>query len=66
MSLQEYNSIKYRNRPREVNKGQQNVDLMRNIGKFAIPSFDGLRKSTARAWVQKLDTYFQLNTMTKA
>jgi hypothetical protein len=43
---------------REVNRGHQNVDLMRKIGKLTIPSFDGSSKSTTRAWVQKLDTYF--------
>ena len=36
------------------------------MGKLTIPSFDGLSKSTARAWVQKLDTYFQLNQMIEA
>jgi hypothetical protein len=65
MSLQDYCNIKYRNRPREVNRGQQNDDLRRKVGKLTIPSFDGSSKSTARAWVQKLDTYFQLNTMTE-
>jgi hypothetical protein len=35
---------------------------MRKIGKLTIP-FDGSSKSTTRAWVQKLDAYFQLNTM---
>ena len=66
MFLQDYCNIKYRNMPREVNRGQQNIDLMRKIGKLTIPSFDGSSKSTARAWVQKSDTYFQLNTMTEA
>jgi hypothetical protein len=63
MSLQDYFNIKYKNRPREVKRGQQNIDLMRKVGKLTIPSFDGSNKCTARAWVQKLDTYFQLNTM---
>ena len=58
MSLQDYCNIKYRNKPREVNRGQQNGHLRRKAGKLTIPSFDGSRKSTARAWVQKLDTYF--------
>ena len=35
------------------------------MGKLTIPSFDGSSKSSARAWVQKLDTYFQLNQMTE-
>ena len=33
------------------------------MGKLTIPSFDGSSKSTSRAWVEKLDTYFQLNQM---
>jgi hypothetical protein len=65
MSLLDYCNIKYRNRPREVNRGQHNFDLMRNIGNLTIPCFDGSRKSTTRAWVQNLDTYFHLNTMTE-
>ena len=36
------------------------------MGKLNIPNFDGSSKSTARAWVQKLDTYFQLNQMIEA
>ena len=36
------------------------------MGKLTIPNFDGSSKSTARAWVQKLDTYFQLNQMIEA
>ena len=36
------------------------------LGKLTIPSFDGSSKSTAKAWVQELDTYFQLNQMIEA
>ena len=36
------------------------------MGILAIPSVDGSSKSTARDWVQKLDTYFQLNQMIEA
>lgn len=28
-----------------------------------FPTFDGTAKCTARAWVEKMDTYFQLNSM---
>jgi hypothetical protein len=64
MSLQDFCSIKYRNRPKDQ-RGQQNKDLSRKLGKLSIPTFDGSSRSTARAWVQKLDTYFQLNPMTE-
>jgi len=65
MSLTDFCTIKYRNRPREYNRGsvQQNWDFQRKVGKVTIPSYDGLAGCTARAWVQKLDNYFQLNPM---
>ena len=58
--------MKYKNRLWVVNNGHENVDLMRKIGNLTISSFDGSSKSTTREWLQRLDTYFQLNTMTKA
>ena len=39
---------------------------MRKMGKLFIPPFDGSTRSTAKALVQNLDTYFQLNQMTEA
>jgi hypothetical protein len=68
-SFQDYYNAKYRNKPREWNKAvqyQQNYDLMRRVGRLTIPSFDGSTKSSASAWVQKMDTYLQLNPMTEA
>ena len=32
---------------------------------MTIPNFEGTRRFSARIWVQKLDTYFQLNHMTE-
>jgi hypothetical protein len=66
MSLQDFCTIKYKNRPRDFNRGPQSWELQQKVGKLSIPYFDGSRKCTARAWVQKLDTYFQLNPMTKS
>jgi hypothetical protein len=70
MSLHDYCNIKYRNRPREGHRGapgqQQNADLRRKVGKLSIPSYDGSSRCSARSWVQKLDTYLQLNPMTEA
>jgi hypothetical protein len=43
-----------------------NIDFIRKVGKLTIPSFDGSSRCTARAWVQKLDTYYKLNQMTEA
>jgi hypothetical protein len=71
MTLVEYCGLRLKNRPREPQRGGQqqqghNIDFIRKVGKLTIPSFDGLSKCTARAWVQKLDTYYKLNQMTKA
>jgi len=39
----------------------QVTKLQRTIGRLLFPSFDGSSKSSSRAWVEKLDVYFQLN-----
>jgi hypothetical protein len=71
MTLVEYYGLRLRNRPRETQRGgpqqQQghNLDFIRKFGKLTIPSFDRLFKYTARDWVQKLDTYYNLNQMTE-
>jgi hypothetical protein len=66
MSLQDFFIIKYKNRLRNQNRGKQNKDLAWTLGNLSIMSFNGSSKSTTRAWVQKLDTYFQLNPMIEA
>jgi len=37
--------------------------LQRTIGRIYFPTFDGTAMCTTRAWVEKMDTYFQLNQM---
>jgi hypothetical protein len=70
MTLVEYCGLRLRNRPRDPQRGGQqqghNIDFIQKVGKLAIPSFDGSSRCTARAWVQKLDTYYKLNQMTEA
>ena len=64
MSFVEFCNMKSRNRPRGGNRNFNiNYELKCMMGKLTIPSFDGSSKSIARAWFQKLDTYFQLNQM---
>jgi hypothetical protein len=71
MTLFEYCGLRLRNRPREPQRGgpqqkqRNNLDFIRKVGKLTIPSFDKSSKYTARAWVQKLDTYYKINHMTK-
>jgi hypothetical protein len=71
MTLFEYCGLRLRNRPREPHRGGQqqqhghNIDFIWKVGKLTIPSFDGSSKCIAKAWVQKLDTYYNLNRMTE-
>ena len=39
----------------------QSSYLQCSMGRLFFPSYDGSPKCTAKAWVEKLDTYFQLN-----
>jgi hypothetical protein len=61
MSLDQYCQLKFRNKPRPNHRS--NYKFERKAGKMEIPYFDGSAKMTAQAWVQKLDTYLQLNLM---
>ena len=38
-------------------------ELKNKINKFIAPTFDGTNKISARAWLQKLQTFFTLNPM---
>ena len=40
-------------------------DLKNSMGRFFLPTYDGTPKFTAKAWVEKLDTYFQLNKVSE-
>jgi hypothetical protein len=61
MSLDQYCQLRFRNQPRTNHRGS--FEFERRAGKIEIPYFDGTTKMTAQSWVQKLDTYLQLNPM---
>jgi hypothetical protein len=61
MSLDQYCQLKFKHKPKPNHRS--NYELERRMGKIEIPYFDCTAKMTARAWVQKLDTYLQLNPM---
>jgi hypothetical protein len=61
MSLDQYCQLRFRNQPRTNHRGS--FEFERRAGKIEIPYFDGTAKMTTQAWVQKLDTYLQLNPM---
>jgi hypothetical protein len=64
MSFADFCNLKSRNKPRWFNKAHnQSFELQCTLGKLTIPNFDGSSSCATRAWVQKLDTYFQLNPM---
>ena len=61
VTLDQYCGIKFRGKPKQYQR--PNYELECRAGKIEIPYFDGSSKVTAQAWVQKLDTYLQLNPM---
>jgi hypothetical protein len=61
VTLDQYCGIKFRGKPKNYHRN--NNELEHRAGKMEIPYFDGSPKVTAQAWVQKLDTYLQLNPM---
>jgi hypothetical protein len=61
VTLDEYCGIKFWGKLKQYRR--PNYELESRAGKIEIPYFDGSSKVTAQAWVQKLDTYLQLNPM---
>jgi hypothetical protein len=61
MSLDQYCQLRFRNQPRMNYRGS--FEFERRARKIEIPYFDVTAKMIAQAWVQKLDTYLQLNPM---
>jgi len=59
ISFTDFCHLKQKNRPRGA-KRTPNHELQKTLGKVTIPNFDGSSKCSTRTWVQKLDTYFQL------
>jgi hypothetical protein len=62
ITFREYMDVWMKHMPRG-HDNNQSYELRKKVGKLQLPYYDGSGKSTARAWVQKLDTYFQLNPM---
>ena len=46
-----------------VTHSYQNYELKNSIEKVTLPYFDGTSNCSAGSWIQKMDTYFQLNPM---
>jgi hypothetical protein len=62
ITLDQYCGLEFRGKTQR-SYHRNNYELECRAGKMEIPYFDGLSKMTAQAWVQKLDTYLQLNPM---
>ena len=39
--------------------------MQHTLGRFSLPTFDGSAKDSAKSWVKKLDTYFQLHQVSE-
>jgi hypothetical protein len=42
------------------------MDFIKKVGKLNIPTFDRSSRFLAQAWVQKINTYLNLNPMTES
>ena len=62
ISLRDYLDLRMRHMPRSRGRSQ-NLELRKKVEKLSLPYYDASGKMTARAWVQKVDTYFPLNLM---
>ena len=60
LSFKDYVDLQMRYSRRQ---GNYNDDIIRKIGKINLSCFDGFGYTSAWAWVQKVDTYFQLNPL---
>ena len=56
LSFKEFFQLKEERRPRKYNK--RRGCMQHTLGRFFLPTFDGSPKSTTKAWVNKIDTYF--------
>ena len=66
ISFPDYCEDRSKNMPNnKTPKQQQNFNLICKVRRFTIPLFNGSTRSVARACVNMLDSYFQLNLMTK-
>ena len=61
ITLDQFCGLKFRSKPRLYHRN--NYELEHRAGKMEIPYFNGSTKMSARAWVQKLETYLHLNPM---
>jgi len=61
VTLDQYCGINFRGKPKHYH--MNNNELERRVGKMEISYFDGYSKVTMQSWVQKMDTYLQLNPM---
>jgi len=62
MTFAGYSDIRIKNRPRRGGI-PQNQELQKKASKMTLPFFDRSGKTTARAWVYKLDSYLQISPM---
>ena len=55
ITFREYMDRRMKQMPRGHDRNQS-YELRKKVGRLELPYYDGLGKSTTRAWVQKLDT----------
>ena len=64
LTFKEFFDLWYKTNPRGgFHNHNQNYEIKNVIWSISFPYIDGSSKCTTSSWVQKLDTYFQLNPM---
>ena len=62
ISLRDYIDLRMKHMPRARGRNQ-NFELRKKVGKLSLPYYGASGKMTTLVWVQKIDTYLQLNPM---
>ena len=66
ITFRDFCETQFRGQPRGATRNPyQNYELKNAIGKITLAYFDGTSNCSVSSWIQKMDTYFQLNPMAK-
>ena len=64
LPFRDFCETQFRGNPRgDARNSYPNYELKNSIRKITLPYFDGTSNCSVSSWIQKMDTYFQLNPM---
>ena len=68
LSFQDFVQLQRDSRPRDHHRGHRHYHeggTQRTVSRFHLPTFDGSSQCSEKAWVERLDTSFQLDRITE-